>query len=96
MSDLAIRHEASGTRHRLVVNRHGAEAELTYTVVAPGRVIADHTGVPDAFRGEGVGPALVARLVADARKDGFVIVPRCRFIEAQRRRHPEWSNVFST
>jgi len=30
-------------------------------------VIADPTGVPDAFRGTGAGLALVTRLVADAR-----------------------------
>ena len=57
--------------------------------------IADHTGVPDALRGEGRGEALVEHLVRDARDSGFKIVPLCPFVNAQRRKHPEWADAFS-
>ena len=43
---------------------------------------------------EGAGQALVERLGADARAEGFKIVPLCPFVNAQRRRHPDWSDVF--
>jgi predicted GNAT family acetyltransferase len=56
-------------------------------------VIADHTGVPEALKGRGVGQALVEALVADARAQGFTIVPLCPFVRAQYARHPEWSDV---
>jgi hypothetical protein len=50
--------------------------------------------VPDAFRSTGAGLALVTRMVEDARKMGFTIVPLCPFVNAQRRKHPEWADVF--
>ena len=58
-------------------------------------MIADHTEVPDSFRGTGAGLALVTRLVADARAEGFKIMPLCPFVNAQRKRHPEWADAFS-
>ena len=72
-----------------------AEAELTYSVTSPTLVIADHTGVPDAFRGTGAGLALVQAMVADARTRGFRIMPLCPFVNAQRKKHPEWADAFA-
>jgi uncharacterized protein len=63
--------------------------------VSPTLVIADHTGVPNAFRGTGAGLAMVARLVADARAEGFKVMPLCPFVNAMRQKHPEWADVFS-
>ncbi|MBN8293194.1 N-acetyltransferase [Rhodobacter sp. NTK016B] len=76
------------------MRRDGEEAELTFSIVSPTLIIADHTGVPDSFRGTGAGKALVERLVADARAEGVKIVPLCPFVNAQRARHPEWADVF--
>lgn len=87
--------EQSETRGRYVLRDRGVEAELTWSVTSPTLIIADHTGVPDALRGTGAGLALVERLVADARAEGVKIVPLCPFVNAMRRRHPEWADVFS-
>ena len=94
MSEFDITREVEGSRGRYVIRQEGAEAELTYSVTSPTLVIADHTGVPDSMRGTGAGQALVERLGADARAEGFKIVPLCPFVNAQRRRHPDWSDVF--
>jgi len=94
LSEFDITREVEGSRGRYVIRQAGAEAELTYSVTSPTLVIADHTGVPDALRGTGAGQALVERLVADARAEGFKIVPLCPFVNAQRRRHPDWADVF--
>ena len=85
--------EISGTKGRYVLREDGAEAELTYSILSPERIIADHTGVPDAMRGTGAGLRLVERLVADARAEGVRIVALCPFVKAQARRHPEWADV---
>ena len=75
--------------------RRGAEAaELTYSVTTPTLIIADHTGVPDSFRGTGAGLALVRALVDAARTDGFKVVPLCPFVNATRKKHPDWADVF--
>ena len=87
--------EITGTKGRYVLRENGAEAELTYSVTSPTLVIADHTGVPDSFRGTGAGLALVQALVADARAKGFRIMPLCPFVNAQRKKHPEWADAFA-
>lgn len=92
---ITITHSQSDSRGRYeatVEDREGS-GELTYSRVSPTKVIADHTGVDDSLRGTGVGLALVERLVDDARRDGFTIVPLCPFVAAQFRRHPEWSEL---
>lgn len=93
-ADHHIEREVSGSKGRYVIRKEGVEAELTYSITTPTLIIADHTGVPDAFRGTGAGLALVQRLVADARAEGVKIVPLCPFVNAQRRKHPEWADVF--
>ncbi|MDJ0628626.1 MAG: GNAT family N-acetyltransferase [Rhodobacter sp.] len=90
-----IRREVQGAKGRYVVEIDGQTADLTYSIASPTLVIADHTGVPDEIRGSGVGLRLVERLVADARAEGFRIVPLCPFVNAQRRRHPDWADVFN-
>lgn len=95
MSDLTITRELAGSTGRYVAAIAGVEgeAELTFTRANPQLVIADHTGTPDAMRGRGVATALVERLVADARAEGFKILPRCSFVRSQFDRHPDWSDL---
>lgn len=61
-------------------------AELTYAPTGEGRVVADHTWVDGALRGQGIARALLDALVAWARQSGTKIVPQCSYIarEAQR------------
>jgi predicted GNAT family acetyltransferase len=68
---------------------------MTFTRVGEKKIIIDHTGVPDAFRGQGAGLRLVARAVEDARAAGKTIIPLCPFAAAQFRRHKEWADVLS-
>ena len=86
--------DGSKGRYEASVEGHDATGELTYSRMSDTKIIADHTGVDDSLRGTGVGKALVERLVADAREEGFQIVPLCPFVNAQRQRHPEWADVF--
>lgn len=95
MSDHAIRREVSDTRGRYVIDHSdGGTSELTYSIVSATRIIADHTEVADGHSGEGVGAALAARLVADALAEGVKIIPLCPFVNAERRKHPEWAAAF--
>ena len=83
----------SGGRWAVVVDGH--EAEMTYSRASPTLIIIDHTEVPDALRGRGVGHALVERAVLDARREGFRIIPLCPFARAQFERNPAWRDVLS-
>src|SRR5262245_19423993 len=96
MTELDITREDGPFRGRYVARVGGidAEAELVYTRASPKLIIADHTGVPDAFRGKGVGRALVTRLIEDARAEGFKIFALCSYVKAERQKHPAWDDVF--
>ncbi len=83
----------SGGRWTVVVDGH--EAEMTYSRASAALIIIDHTEVPGALRGRGVGQALVLRAVEDARREGFRIIPLCPFAKSQFERHPEWGDVLS-
>ena len=85
--------DKDGKGRYLVRGPDGAEAEMTFTKVGDTRIIIDHTGVPDAFRGQGIGARLVTKAVEDARAAGKTILPLCPFAAAQFRRHPEWADV---
>ena len=95
MTDFVIEKEVGGSKGRYVIRKNGEEAEVTFSITTPQLVIADHTGVPDSFRGTGAGLALVAHMVADARANGFKIMPLCPFVNATRKKHPEWADVFA-
>jgi predicted GNAT family acetyltransferase len=95
MTDIAITRESSaaGGRYTATVPDVSGKAELTYVQAGPGMVIAEHTFTPPAMRERGIAKLLVERLVADARTEGFKIVPRCSYVRAQATRHPEWRDV---
>lgn len=89
-----IRLEEGDSKGRyFVTGPGGATAEMTFSKVGLHQLIIDHTEVPDAFRGQGVGLMLVTRAVEDARRAGKTIIPLCPFAAAQFRRHPEWADV---
>ena len=94
MTDPVITREHGETKGRYLIRQGGEVAELTYSITSPTLIIADHTGVPDSFRGTGAGLALVTRMVADARAEGFKIMPLCPFVNAMRKKHPEWADAF--
>jgi len=93
-ADVQLEERKSGGRYTLVVETH--EAEMTYSRASAQLIIIDHTDVPDALRGRGVGQVLVTRAVEDARREGFKIIPLCPFAAAQFRRHADWRDVLSS
>ena len=94
-SKIVIERSENGAkgRYEARVEGHEGVGELTYSRLSKTKIIADHTGVDESLRGTGVGKALVERLIADARNDGFRIVPLCPYVKALYGRHPEWSDV---
>ena len=85
--------EGSKGRYEARVEGQDGVGELTFSRMSPTKIIADHTSVDDSLKGTGIGKALVERLITDARREGFSIVPLCPFVRSQYQRHPEWSDV---
>ncbi|MEZ5895406.1 MAG: GNAT family N-acetyltransferase [Parvularculaceae bacterium] len=97
MSKITIQKEDNGRHGRYVATVAGIddEAELTYTHRGPDIISADHTGAPDAMRGTGAAAALVDALIADARENGFKIIPLCPYVRARYEKHPDWRDVMT-
>lgn len=91
-----IRREPTSNGERYVLIRDGHEAELTFTDLPDNRRLTDHTRVPKALGGQGVGTFLVERAVKDARDEGKTIVPQCWFVRQQIERHEEWQDVLAS
>lgn len=94
MTGFTIEKTVSGSKGAYTLSHADGSAELTFSILSPSRIIADHTEVSDSLRGSGAGLALVERLVADARAEAFKVIPLCPFVNAQARKHPEWADAF--
>lgn len=79
-------------RFELVVN--GVTAFVAYH--RNGRNITlEHTEVPEALAGKGVGSALAKSVLEQVRKDGERVVAECEFIAGYIRKHPEYHDLLA-
>jgi len=53
----------------------------------------DHTGVPEGAAGKGVGARFVLGVLDDIRARGRKIVPRCPFVQAMLKKHPQYADM---
>jgi uncharacterized protein len=79
-----------GSRYELAVE--GRTAFLDYARDG-GRVTLLHTQVPQELEGRGHGTRLVRGVLERARAGGERVVPRCVFVKAFIKRHPEYADV---
>ena len=77
---------------RFYTRLDGSEAELVYSL-RDGRMVIDHTGVPEAIGGRGVAAALVRAALDYARAQGWRVVPACSYSVAYVQRHPEYADL---
>ena len=85
--------ETKGRFYTVPVDGHGAE--MTFTKAGDTLMIIDHTEVPEALSGKGIGPDLVQHGVDYARKTGRKVVPLCPYAAHQFRKHPDWHDVLN-
>ena len=96
-ADLTITHHVQGTGGRYVAAVAGAVEQGYLEWEAGGERdgkevrIAAHTVVPRAIGGRGVAGALVARLVEDAGRQGFLIRPDCSYVTKRFAENPGWA-----
>ena len=90
---MTIMFEDHGHRGRYVLRKDGHEAELSVSKMSDALWIVDHTGVPDALGGQGIGKILAEHAVSNARANGRILRASCPFFLAQAARHPEWAGV---
>ncbi|MBU8915192.1 N-acetyltransferase [Bacillus sp. FJAT-29953] len=69
------------------------DAEISYVPTGKDKIIVDHTFVSDSLRGQGVGEALVKKIVEFAREEGKLVIPLCPFAKNQIERNEEYHDI---
>lgn len=90
---LVIHHNVPARRFEVLVG--GLLAWLGYSREGP-RYVLDHTWVPEELRGRGLAAQLVTAALTEARQRNWRIVPRCSYVAAFLREHPEFSDLVDT
>ena len=98
MGTAPITHHVVGQGGKYIAHLEGEDAKGTLEWEPGDEVdgkevrIATHTLVPEAIGGRGVAAELVERLVADARKQDFLIRPDCSYV-AKKFEENDWDAV---
>ncbi len=58
-----------------------------------GMIFLNHAEVPQELEGRGLGSELARATLEQVRSEGLKVVPRCGFIAAFIRRHPEYADL---
>ncbi len=85
-----LHHDADSRRFSTRLEGH--EAELVYSL-SDGRMVIEHTGVPEAIGGRGIAAALVKAALDHARTQGWRVVPACSYSAAYVQRHPQYADL---
>ena len=86
-------YKTRGSYVATVAGTHGI-ARLAYRRERSDLIVAERTETSPQLQELGVDLALVERMVEDARRERVKVYALCTYVEDQRRRHPEWADVF--
>lgn len=84
-------------RHHIEAQRFELSAQGQLALCAYRRdgdtLVLHHTEVPPALQGQGLAAVLVAEALRWARTQGLRVQPRCSYVAAYMRRHPETQDL---
>ena len=86
------------TERRLFEIRLSPDAPPAFLeyAVAGDHVVFKHTFVPEALRGQGLAAHLVRAALAEARRAGWKVIPRCSYVATFIQRHPEFADLITS
>jgi predicted GNAT family acetyltransferase len=87
MTETAVQHRESGKR--FTARTGSGIAFISYERPDEQTIDLQHTVVPEADRGQGVGAALVEAAFSHASENGLRVIPTCPFVKAWLEKHPE-------
>ncbi len=89
-NDVQISHDEQAKRFETTIE--GQTGYISYQDKGD-TLVYDHTIVPQALGGRGVGSALVKHALNYAREQDKKVVPQCSFVEAYINKHPEYQDL---
>lgn len=78
---------------RYVIAVDGEQAGLLLYKLDGDTITFTHAEIDPAHEGQGLGSALSAHALDDARARGLAVLPRCPFVQAYVQRHPEYADL---
>jgi predicted GNAT family acetyltransferase len=87
-----VRNNEAESRYEL--EAVGATAFAAYRMEGDD-IVFEHTIVPEALEGRGIGSALVKGALEDVRARGLKVIPDCSFVRAWIERHPEAQDLLA-
>lgn len=92
---VSITHNTHGDGGKYVAHIEGESAtgHLEWEPRGEDVRVATHTIVPREIGGRGIAGLLVDRLIADARAEGFRIVPQCSYVAKKFAENPDWADL---
>ena len=81
--------DKKGEKARFEMDVDGHIAFMEYMVSKQDIVYLTHTEVPSELGGQGVGSALVGKVLDFVKKENKQMAPLCPFVAAYLKRHPE-------
>lgn len=91
MSDVDVQHRESAKR--FTARTDSGLAYITYEQPDERTFDLQHTVVPEADRGQGVGAALVRTAINHARARGAKVIATCPFVKVWLEQHPDQKDV---
>lgn len=90
IKDIPLTNNRAEQTFEMNINGHIAligynEADNTY--------ILEHTEVPEALEGKGIGSILVLKTLSYIESEGKNIIAHCPFVISYLKRHPEWNRL---
>jgi predicted GNAT family acetyltransferase len=89
--DVVVRDNPDAARYELFVA--GELAGFASYVLNGETMTMPHAEVEPRFEGRGLGSRLAAFALDDVRRRGLSVVPRCPFIAAYIKRHPDYADL---
>src|SRR3954447_15662939 len=90
IAKIPVENNEAEQQYEMHVDGQTAVAEY---VLLGDRIILTHTEVPGELEGRGIASQLVRFALDDARSRHMSVVPRCRFVTAYLKRHPEYEDI---
>ncbi|MGB5237288.1 MAG: GNAT family N-acetyltransferase [Flavobacteriaceae bacterium] len=79
----------SGSKKRFELHVGDHIAFMDYILNKKGVIYLTHTEVPVALEGQGVGSAIVSKVLEYIRQEELKMAPLCPFLAAYLKKHPE-------
>jgi predicted GNAT family acetyltransferase len=91
MSDLDVEHRENA--RRFTARTPSGLAFISYAEPDEATIDLQHTLVPEADRGRGIGGTLVRTAIQHAREEGKRVIATCPFVKAWLERNPDQRDV---